>query len=198
MQRSTLLPTSFSKLENNPAKNDQELSRKSDMPVIVSPPPPFDQSDVISADNRSGGEMRLPTQDMKYRDLSERFVRPAAKRPTNERAHILRARQRWEGTVTEVNGEEFTAILTDLSNPRNSDEEAVLNLDELVIQDDDLPLLKPGASFYWIVGTEKSPAGVVKNVSFLEFKRIPKWSTSALSRAKSRSNNFGSLFASSE
>jgi hypothetical protein len=195
MLHSTSLPTSFSKLENNPSPNDENR----DLPALIPHPPQISQREVGEARNEWHTEGTFPAQqEIKYKDLSEGIVRPQPPKLPKEKVHVLRARQRWEGTITEVNGDEFTAVLADLSNPGNSEEEAVLSLNELVVQDDDIPLIKPGSSFYWIVGTETTPAGVRKNVSFLEFKRIPRWSTNAVSRAKARADRFEKLFARSK
>ena len=55
--------------------------------------------------------------------------------------------QLWEGTIIEVRGDEFTATLADLTDPKMPEETAVFDLDEL--SEFDVPLAEPGAVFYW-------------------------------------------------
>jgi len=127
------------------------------------------------------------------------LIRPQTPAFVTGKSYSLRARQRWEGVVTEVNENTFTAILTDLSDPQNPDEEAIFGWDELAdLPEEDLLLVKPGASFYWVVGSQKSPAGNVSNVSYYQFRRSPKWSSNALKRADAEADRFAELFATSE
>jgi hypothetical protein len=53
----------------------------------------------------------------------------------------------WEGVVEELGDAELVARLYDLTDPSREPEVATFSLDEL--SDDDLPLAKPGAVFYW-------------------------------------------------
>src|SRR5882672_1500921 len=57
--------------------------------------------------------------------------------------------QKWEGYVTEVQNGTFFARLTDVSGG-GAEEEAEFAVSEL--SRDDLPLLEPGAGFYWSIG----------------------------------------------
>ncbi len=80
--------------------------------------------------------------------------------------------QEWEGTVTEVDGDTFTARLTDLTAGKSvAEEEADFLVDD--ITDDDRQLLVPGAIFRWAVGYQRSSGGSKKRVSHIVFRRLP-------------------------
>jgi hypothetical protein len=65
--------------------------------------------------------------------------------------------------------------LQDKTNPRNPDERVSFEFDRTEISPEDLPFINPGSSFYWIIGNERTAAGQVKNVSMLQFRRVPAW-----------------------
>lgn len=80
--------------------------------------------------------------------------------------------QEWEGTVTDVEGDTFTARLTDLTAGKSvAEEEADFLVDD--ITDDDRQLLLPGAIFRWAVGYQRSSGGSKKRVSHIVFRRLP-------------------------
>jgi len=80
--------------------------------------------------------------------------------------------QEWEGTVTDVDGDTFTARLTDLTaGKRVAEEEADFLVDDLT--DDDRQLLVPGAIFRWVVGYQRASGGSKKRVSHVVFRRLP-------------------------
>ena len=80
--------------------------------------------------------------------------------------------QEWEGTVTDVDGDTFTARLTDLTaGKRVAEEEADCLVDDLT--DDDRQLLVPGAIFRWVVGYQRASGGSKKRVSHVVFRRLP-------------------------
>lgn len=80
--------------------------------------------------------------------------------------------QEWEGAVTNVDGDTFTARLTDLTaGKRVAEEEADFLVDDLT--DDDLQLLVPGAIFRWVVGYQRASGGSKKRVSHVVFRRLP-------------------------
>jgi hypothetical protein len=94
----------------------------------------------------------------------------------------LTPRQAWEGTVVECRADSFLARVTDQTNSANPDELVTFDLDE--ISEDDRQMVKAGSSFYWTIGTEKSPAGQIKNIDMVIFRRLPRWKNSALRRAE--------------
>ena len=94
----------------------------------------------------------------------------------------LITRQLFEGTVTEVRDTGFLANLVDKTNHSNPEEHAVFDFSEIEISPEDRPLIRTGASFYWVIGIEITVAGQVKNVSMVQFRRLPKWTRSRLAR----------------
>jgi hypothetical protein len=109
--------------------------------------------------------------------------RPRLKLAVPGRAPRLKTRQLWEGTVVEVREGGFVAVLTDKTNPASPDEQASFDFDNTEISPDDLRLINPGATFYWVIGNERTVAGQVKNVSMLQFRRVPAWTQHRLDRA---------------
>jgi hypothetical protein len=93
----------------------------------------------------------------------------------------LNPRQAWEGTVIECLGSSFLARVTDRTNPSNPDELVTFDLDE--ISEEDRKMVEKGSSFYWTIGTERSPAGQIKNVDMVNFRRLPGWKASSFREA---------------
>lgn len=101
------------------------------------------------------------------------------------RSPVLRTRQLWEGTVTEVRKDgTFVALLRDKTNPQNPDEQATFDNSET--SQDDLRFIIPGAAFYWVLGNEQDVAKQVKNVSMIFFRRVPAWTDRKLRDAANR------------
>ena len=48
----------------------------------------------------------------------------------------------------------------------------------------DRPLMQPGVSFYWIIGTNRTPSGQQHNMSTLRFKRLPRITNAAYQRSR--------------
>lgn len=82
------------------------------------------------------------------------------------------AEQEWEGYVTEISDEEFSAYLVDLTNA-GIEEEAVFSIDE--VSDIHRSLLKEGAVFRWSIGYERGKGGTKKRASSIVFRRLPAW-----------------------
>lgn len=117
---------------------------------------------------------------------------------TRKPGSILQTRQLWEGTVTKVRSGGFEAVLTDKTSPTNPDEYAAFDFEDVEISADDRALIGPGAAFYWIIGSEKTAGGTVKNISIVQFRRVPAWSRSALSEAATRAKTISTLFQTQE
>lgn len=96
------------------------------------------------------------------------------------------ALQKWEGHVVSVSESEFTATLIDLTRP-GVEEEAVLDLTEL--SEDDLPLVQPGAVFYWSVGYRVEQSGERSRSSVIWFRRLPAWTEKDIERARRRARD---------
>jgi hypothetical protein len=104
----------------------------------------------------------------------------------------LRVRQLWEGTIVHHEGNSFRATLADLTNPANADEEAEFDLGD--VSPDEHALVQNGASFYWIVGAERSVAGQLKNINMIQFRRLPKWTAQAIKEANTNVEDILALF----
>lgn len=96
----------------------------------------------------------------------------------------LKIKQLWEGTVTELHGGTFVAILNDKSRPNSPAEQ--VEFESVELREDDWQLVAPGAVFYWMIGTERTPSGQVRNVSNVEFSRLPVWTRSSLKAASEK------------
>jgi hypothetical protein len=96
----------------------------------------------------------------------------------------LLPRQLWEGTVIECHNGSFVGRVVDLTNHANPEELVTFDLEEL--SEEDRELVQPGAAFYWTVGVEQSRAGQIKNVEMFNFRRLPRWTSSAIREAEKR------------
>lgn len=80
--------------------------------------------------------------------------------------------QKWEGVVTEIEDDSFTARLTDLTQG-GSDEIIEFSFDD--VPSDDRSLIQEDAIFYWNIGFE-TMRGQDRKVSLIKFRRLPRWS----------------------
>jgi hypothetical protein len=94
--------------------------------------------------------------------------------------------QQWEGEVRQVDPDEFTAVVRDITNPRSPEEEVTLSKDE--VSGADLELVQPGAIFYWIIGYRVSRDGQKTRTSDLRFRRLPAWTSKEIKRARERAH----------
>jgi hypothetical protein len=115
-------------------------------------------------------------------------------RPIISGGPIFQTRQLWEGTITEVRNHGFVAVLIDKTNPNNPDEQVLF--DDAEVSDEDQQFIKAGSSFYWIIGAERTRAGQLKNVSTVQFRRLPTWTRSALLEGEKRARRVREVFRS--
>ena len=104
----------------------------------------------------------------------------------------LRTKQIWEGTVVQCEAGSFSARISDRTNPANPDEMAEFEIEE--VAPDDQQLINPGATFYWTIGTERTPAGQVRNIAVVNFRRLPRWTRSSFRKAERRAQDVLALF----
>jgi hypothetical protein len=112
-----------------------------------------------------------------------------------KRVPRLETRQLWEGTVIRVLNDTFVAILKDKTESKNPDEQVTFEFSE--ISREDRPLVKPGSSFYWTIGSKRT-AGQLENVSIVQFRRLPVWTRNALVNAETRARKVRDVFRSQE
>lgn len=109
--------------------------------------------------------------------------------PPQQVALSLEPLQEWEGYVTEVGRESFTARLVDVTARRKlEEEEAEFPISDL--SDTDREQLKLGAVFRWVIGYQRSLGGTKRRVSQLTFRRMPAWSKRDLVRAAKKARSF--------
>lgn len=96
----------------------------------------------------------------------------------------LQIKQLWEGTVMELRRGTFLAVLNDKSRPNSPAEQ--VEFESVELREDDWPLVAPGAVFYWMIGSERTPSGQVRNISNIEFSRLPVWTRSSLKTASEK------------
>ncbi len=85
--------------------------------------------------------------------------------------------QKWHGYIDKIEGDEFTAILTDPSG-RTADIKASFSIDE--VSEGDRDLVCENAFFDWVVSRERKSHGQIENKDFLVFRRFPMWKKSDL------------------
>jgi len=100
---------------------------------------------------------------------------------TSTRRSVSLSTERWEGTVLDVGEDAFRARLVDLDQS-TADEEAEIFLSE--VSDEDLPLLKRGALFYWSIGYHTDRRGQRTKSSLIRFRRLPTWTKADLKEAE--------------
>jgi hypothetical protein len=100
---------------------------------------------------------------------------------TKPRQSVFTSLQKWEGVVLEVWEDAFLARLVDLTRP-GPDEEAEFPLDE--ISEEDRPLVRPGAIFYWNIGYHDSSSGQRTRASIIRFRRLPAWRREEIEAAR--------------
>lgn len=137
-------------------------------------------------------------KDKNPRQLSEFFRRNLKPLPGTSRPNLeslpgtFRLLQLWEGRVTHVSKDEFIAIISDRTDPSLNDEQVTLSIEE--VTEDDVPLIKPGAVFYWSIGYADHPGRPRVRESRIRFRRLPGWTKTELDRAKETANNLSAYF----
>ncbi len=116
--------------------------------------------------------------------------------PTSYLKGNFKLLQSWEGRVLNVDSvnHEFTAIVTDKTDPSANDEQITLSIDE--IPPDDLSLLVAGATFYWSIGYADYPGRPRSRESRIRLRRLPKWTQAELTRMEDRGKQLADFFAS--
>jgi hypothetical protein len=104
--------------------------------------------------------------------------------------------QRWTGHVERLTPTTFVAVICDTTNRRNADEEVEIELNEL--SDSDIPLVAPGAPFYWSIGYRVDPGGQRQRVSELRFARHPTLGSADLKAAEERAKRRATALLSSD
>jgi len=142
---------------------------------------------LVGSDDLAYSTVKLPIVDEKANRFQD-SVYTIFRHMNFERKKVpsLIPLQEWEGYVTNIYEDKFLTNLIDITAKEDTaTEEAEFDIDELSESDKDL--LKIGAVFRWIIGYERTPAGVKKRVSQIVFRRLPQWSKSSIINADKQS-----------
>lgn len=102
--------------------------------------------------------------------------------------------QEWVGRVLEINEAEFSAIITDKTNPDVEDQ--VVTIDSNDITPDEITLLKRGAVFYWSVGFSDYPGRGRSRESRIRFRRLMGPLKADIARSEKMGKELAQFFAS--
>ena len=130
------------------------------------------------------------------RNFSVLIPKHAVAPPLKKIEGTFRLLQMWEGRVLFIDNDrqEFTAIIIDKTNLDLADEKVYLSIEE--IPRNDLSLLKEGAVFYWSIGYADYPGRPRTRESRIRFRRLPKWSSQELNKARETGASLAKLFSS--
>jgi hypothetical protein len=146
-----------------------------------------DQSNTLTASQSESASLSVPENTVEPVPRSVK-VGPEVPQMSKEAGRTLQIKQLWEGTVTELRGNNFLAVLNDKSRLDSPAEQVEFESVEL------RPLVAPGAVFYWMIGTERTPSGQVRNISNIEFSRLPVWTRSSLKAASDKGSRVEQWF----
>lgn len=163
-------------------------------PVAVSVPVGNESGATVATQVSEQAELSQPPSgsiaiDALYGDEFEELVRQSEPTVRVERRQIKfgdsrQLLQDWRGTVTEIGELEFTATLSDQTNPGCPMEVATFEIADVV--SDDRALLRPGAVFYWSIGRRITASGNVEMSSVLRFQRLPGWTATQVEQIRGR------------
>lgn len=115
-------------------------------------------------------------------------------RPFNPLKGRFKSLQQWVGRVVETREAEFSAIISDKTNPEKDDQYVVIDSED--ITPDDTSLIEPGAVFYWSVGFFDYPGRGRSRESRIRFRRLKGPSKVEIARSKKIGKKFADLFES--
>jgi len=102
--------------------------------------------------------------------------------------------QQWEGRVVGIGGSEFTAIITDKTNP--DVEGQLVTVDTEDITPNEVSLIEPGAVFYWSIGFFDYPGRGRSRESRIRFRRLMGPSKAEIARSEKIGKKFAKFFKS--
>ena len=169
-----LLPEELEKYsEDNPFTKG--LSKDRDWITVADPLLP--STDMGIPQNPDASRIDHDTSNAAIREERPVLIYPAKA----ERSSYFISLQKWEGSVIEVKTDSFVAKLVDMKNDA-LDEKADILISE--VSEDDLPLVVPGAIFYWTIGYYVAKSRQRKRESVIRFRRLPEWTTDEIVAAE--------------
>lgn len=127
-------------------------------------------ADFVMLSHPSANADNSPTFSRGFVRFADLALQAMVPEEIEMRTDSILSLQKWEGCVLEVASEFFIARLTDLTEP-GTKEDAEIPLSQ--VPQDDLPLVQPGANFYWNIGRETNSTKRQRTVSELRFQRLP-------------------------
>ena len=126
----------------------------------------------------------LTTQNLSSNLKERRLSIGHAKSKREGRPYYETELQSFDGIVIGVDLEagEFEARLVDRTDTSSEDEVAVFSFNS--IPDEDLPLVKPGAQFFWKIGYQVGINIPKTNFSKVRFRRLAGWNELELKRIR--------------
>lgn len=130
------------------------------------------------------------TAETGFRELKPVSTFPASLAEINKQAKKSVAPsfivlQEWEGYVTDIQAQEFSARLTDVTNGGSTEsEEAQLPIADL--SEESKKQLRLGALFRWTIGYLVGPRQPRSRASTIVFRELPRWTKNELIDARSR------------
>ncbi|MCW5790245.1 MAG: hypothetical protein KIT72_07485 [Polyangiaceae bacterium] len=93
---------------------------------------------------------------------------------------------RWEGVVEHIDEGtgEFDVRMVDLLHDEGDDLFMTFSVDD--VSREDVPMVKQGAIFYWVVGYYDNVSGQRTRIAELKFRRLPARRSTDLARARER------------
>jgi hypothetical protein len=152
-------------------------------------PPPNPKVEYSNSGQTLETSMSEGLSNAPDKPTASRIVRMPVVSPPDYRFQLL---QQWEGRVSDVSDQEFTAVLRDLTDPNQPEEEATFSLVEVSEQDEGL--VARGAIFYWVIGYRISASGQKTRSSDLRFRRLPVWTRSEIKRFTKKAEEFEEVF----
>lgn len=117
-------------------------------------------------------------------DINNPISLPRFNKVVDRSKRHFQALQEWEGYVVDVEKNEFTARLLDITaNDKVEREEATFLMDDL--SSDDQGRIKSGSVFRWVIGY-LAEGGTKRRFSQIILRRLPQWSEAELKDADSK------------
>jgi len=143
--------------------------------IQISVPGVSDQSYLVSCPWIDESSKDTPNKEVArdvQRDVDPAPVVRALAWDISERNFRVRALQRWTGRVERVLKDTFIAIVSDVTNPSNPEEEVELDVEDVPIGD--RSLITTGSIFYWAMVYRDSKSGQREKTESIRFARQPK------------------------
>ena len=153
-------------------------SSNADFEYLIIDKVKFKENTSESIDNSSPSKKSDEFNSESEELISKKVVTLRWSKPKS-RLEVL---QKFEGTVIDVSEDKYKVEVRDLTSDEFILEEGYLHREE--ISPSDLPLVKQGAIFYWIIGYRTTSSGQRTRVSWIRFQRLPVWTEAELKDAE--------------